>query len=86
MAKQEDVYKRQGKHPRKCSLAYSLRPACMAPPASALQRPRPPVQGTRGTPFQMQGEKRVDKMLNALRLKSTVLGLELGSTRIKAVF
>ena len=37
-------------------------------------------------PFQMQGEKRVDKMLNALRLKSTVLGLELGSTRIKAVF
>ena len=37
-------------------------------------------------PFQMQGEKRVDKMLNALRLKSTVLGLELGYTRIKAVF
>ena len=37
-------------------------------------------------PFQMQSEKRVDKMLNALQPKNTVLGLELGSTRIKAVF
>lgn len=36
--------------------------------------------------FKCRVKKRVDKMLNALRLKSTVLGLELGSTRIKAVF